>query len=132
MPQHKISYAATSNIRQNFFIRCLDMLLWITWYPTLIYSACCGIQSWMLRHSSLLFFFHFLPSPHATTSIVTCCSMLFSYLFQCLGILSSMLLQHPLVFSLCCSIELPMPWHALPLLILAQFWSVFAPFDFDA
>ena len=53
------------------FIGCLDIQL--------SYIACCGIQSWMLRHPSLVFFFHFLPSSYVVASIIAWCGMLFSY-----------------------------------------------------
>ena len=123
-----------TNVAAYYLVWCgiqhlAEFLHWMPRHPTLVYLACCGIQTWMLRHPSLIFFFHFLPSPHAAASTVACCDMLLSYLFQCLGILSNMLLHPPFIFLLCCSIELLMLWHDLSLLILAQFWSVFALFD---
>ena len=126
MPWHTISYAVAYNIRQIYvFFECPDMPR----HPTLVspYAAtfnhgCCSIHlSKILPHFFLL--------PQAATFTIACCNMLFSYLFQCLGILSRMLLHLPRVFSLCCSIELHMPWNSLPLQFLAQFWFDFAFFD---
>ena len=92
-----------TNLLYMLVLRCLGMLPWMPRHPACVCPVCvalnhrcCGIH---------LAYFHYQKS-----SFKAFCGMLFSYMFQCLGIFPCMLRHTPCVFSSCCSIELSMPW----------------------
>ena len=91
---------------------------WMPRHVTLNASASSLCMPRMLRHwtmdaaSSILCIFTIksFPLTHVAAFTIACCGMLFSYMFQYLGILPCMLRHTPCVFPSCCSIELPMLW----------------------
>ena len=93
MSWHSISHAAAFIIRaENILIGCLGIQL--EYAP---YAAASILRIFTSKS---------LPSMHVAASAIACCDMVFSYMFQCLGIISSMLGHTPCVFPSCCNIEL--------------------------